>query len=236
MPPSASRGFGKWNADTQDEEVNAIDSAPNDSDEDEDNLNIKDSRRSRKHTAPSQAFNPAARLRLQYTLVICYLSCLTLRIPILMKDILEWVQLSSSTNLIPLTGVPICSLAESYKLDYLEALQAIPSDMRKHLNLALTDLELVQNVRFRTSVTWGSILISLLTACSTHHWRRFNFNTSQLCSFGERFRSDVAYELLGDISRYKSCSNFIQDSAGFRSSSWVILFSSSSTNTKLPHS
>lgn len=89
MPPSASRGFGKWNADTQDEEVNAINSAPNDSNEDEDNLNIKHSRRSRKHTAPSQAFNPAARLRLQYTLVICYLSCLTLRIPILMKDILE---------------------------------------------------------------------------------------------------------------------------------------------------
>ena len=34
-------------------------------------------------------FDPASVLRLQYTLVICYLSCLTLRVPVLMKDLLE---------------------------------------------------------------------------------------------------------------------------------------------------
>lgn len=31
------------------------------------------------------------RLKLEYTLVICYLSCLVLRVPILMKDLLECV-------------------------------------------------------------------------------------------------------------------------------------------------
>lgn len=37
----------------------------------------------------SQARNPARKLKLHYTLVICYLSCFTMRIPILIKDILE---------------------------------------------------------------------------------------------------------------------------------------------------
>lgn len=39
------------------------------------------------------------------------------------------------------------SLAESYKVHYLEALQAIPLDMRKHLDLALSEREFSQNVR-----------------------------------------------------------------------------------------
>lgn len=43
----------------------------------------------RKPAKPDEAFNPAKRLRLQYTLAICYLSCLTLRVPIFMKDLLE---------------------------------------------------------------------------------------------------------------------------------------------------
>lgn len=34
-------------------------------------------------------FDPASVLRLQYTVVICYLSCLTLRVPVFMKDLLE---------------------------------------------------------------------------------------------------------------------------------------------------
>jgi hypothetical protein len=42
-----------------------------------------------RHLSKRQLFDPARKLRLQYTLVICYLSCLTLRVPILMKDIIE---------------------------------------------------------------------------------------------------------------------------------------------------
>lgn len=42
-----------------------------------------------RHKSQGQAFDPSKALRLQYTLVICYLACLTMRVPIMMKDILE---------------------------------------------------------------------------------------------------------------------------------------------------
>lgn len=43
--------------------------------------------RPRKGTAP--IFNPATKFRLEYTLVICYLACTTLRVPLFAKDLLE---------------------------------------------------------------------------------------------------------------------------------------------------
>lgn len=43
----------------------------------------------RQPSRPLEPFNPAKKLKIQYTLVTCYLSCLTLRVPILMKDLLE---------------------------------------------------------------------------------------------------------------------------------------------------
>lgn len=64
--------------------------------------------------------NPAAKLRLDYTLVICYLACVTLKVPILAKDLLD--------------------LAEAYELPYLNALSVIPTDMRKHLDLLQADM------------------------------------------------------------------------------------------------
>ena len=51
----------------------------------------RSTKREKKSAKPGEPFNPAKKLRLQYTLVICYLSCLTLRVPILMKDLLECV-------------------------------------------------------------------------------------------------------------------------------------------------
>ena len=59
--------------------------------EDED-VKMKDQDQRRRDRPPrkiGEPFNPAKKLKLQYTLVICYLSCLTLRVPILMKDLLE---------------------------------------------------------------------------------------------------------------------------------------------------
>lgn len=48
-------------------------------------------KRKRKEARP---YDPAKKLKLEYTLVICYLACVTLRIPILMKDLIEWGGLS----------------------------------------------------------------------------------------------------------------------------------------------
>lgn len=59
--------------------------------EDED-VKLKDKDQRRRDRPPrkiGEPFNPARKLKLQYTLVVCYLSCLTLRVPILMKDLLE---------------------------------------------------------------------------------------------------------------------------------------------------
>jgi hypothetical protein len=89
MPPSAGRGFGRRNTDTQDEEEEVVNPPQNDLDGHENNVNNQASEGKKKYTPNNQPFNPAGRLRLQYTLVICYLSCLTLRIPIFMKDMLE---------------------------------------------------------------------------------------------------------------------------------------------------
>lgn len=40
---------------------------------------------------PRKPFDPSRRLQMHYTLVICYLACLTLRLPVLMRDLLEYV-------------------------------------------------------------------------------------------------------------------------------------------------
>jgi hypothetical protein len=45
------------------------------------------------------------------------------------------------------TTCGIYSLAASYKIVYLNALQDIPADMRKHLDMAQTEKEFLQTVR-----------------------------------------------------------------------------------------
>lgn len=56
---------------------------------DSDNLEATGAMPRRRQNMNKGRFNPARKLRLHYTLVICYLSCLTLRVPIFLKDILE---------------------------------------------------------------------------------------------------------------------------------------------------
>lgn len=86
--PSGSHTFGGLSTETQD--IDGHTAFPNGM-EDHETQEIHTGQRFRgkRRSVPGRPFNPAHRLRLQYTLVVCYLSCLTLRIPILMKDILE---------------------------------------------------------------------------------------------------------------------------------------------------
>ena len=91
LPPSR-RKLGRSDTDDDEDDDPMTQDLP---DEDEDdnadvdpaNHPFRPAKRTR--SKKIERFDPARKLRLQYTLVICYLSCLTLRIPILMKDILE---------------------------------------------------------------------------------------------------------------------------------------------------
>ncbi|KAL7005549.1 putative 26S proteasome regulatory subunit [Cystobasidiomycetes sp. EMM_F5] len=75
---------------------------------------------------PRKPFDPSRRLQMHYTLVICYLACLTLRLPVLMRDLLD--------------------LAASHKIAYLDILAQVPEDMRKHLETVRT-ADFIEDVR-----------------------------------------------------------------------------------------
>lgn len=85
--PSSSRGFGYTDTDIEDTEEKG---PPENANQQDLHGNGARSRMRNRSVRNHQRFNPAGRFRLQYTLVICYLSCLTMRVPILMKDILEY--------------------------------------------------------------------------------------------------------------------------------------------------
>ncbi|KAL8290589.1 hypothetical protein RQP46_002847 [Phenoliferia psychrophenolica] len=65
---------------------------------------------------PHATSEPRDRLRIDFLLIIIYLGCVTLRLPVLLKDILD--------------------LAETYRIPYLNARLNLPLEMQLHLDLA----------------------------------------------------------------------------------------------------
>ena len=93
--------------------------------------NAPNDKRSQSVKVGQESDSPAERINISFTLVILYLGCCTLRLPVFFSDILKSVLRSFFFTC---DSSDVCRMAETHQIMYLDARNFLPTEMRNHLN------------------------------------------------------------------------------------------------------